>query len=290
VAAQLGYLQIPDGVLLPLEDLVALPRSRQVILSTGSQGETHSALALMAAAEHKYVQIERGDLVIISARVIPGNERTVGRVINALLRLGADLLYEDNAFVHVSGHASQEDLKLMMKLTRPRYFIPVHGEYRHLLGHARLAETAGIPPDHIFLIEDGTGVELTRSTARIVGKYPTGRLLVDGKGVGDIGSVVLRDRQILAEDGVIAVSVTVDSKGAVVAGPEIASRGVIYVKENEALIDELKAAVLHALADRDGEVALDRETMSARVRTAVRQLINQRFQRKPVVLPMIMEA
>ncbi len=290
VAAQLGYLEVPEGVLLPLEDLVALPRSRQVILSTGSQGETHSALALMAAAEHKYVQIERGDLVIISARVIPGNERTVGRVINALLRLGADLLYEDNAFVHVSGHASQEDLKLMMTLTRPRYFIPVHGEYRHLLGHARLAETAGIPADHIFLIEDGTGVEMTKSTARIVGKYPTGRVLVDGKGVGDIGTVVLRDRQILAEDGVIAVSVTLDAKGAVVAGPEIASRGVIFVKENEALIDELKAAVLHALAERNGEGVIDRETVSARVRTAVRQLINQRFHRKPVVLPLIMEA
>ena len=290
VAAELGYLEVPDGVLLPLEDLVALPRSRQVILSTGSQGETHSALALMAAAEHKYVQIERGDLVIISARVIPGNERTVGRVINALLRLGADLLYEDNAFVHVSGHASQEDLKLMMTLTRPRYFIPVHGEYRHLLGHARLAETAGIPADHIVLIEDGTGVEMTKSTARIVGKYPTGRVLVDGKGVGDIGTVVLRDRQILAEDGVIAVSVTLDAKGAVVAGPEIASRGVIFVKENEALIDELKAAVLHALAERNGEGAIDRETVSARVRTAVRQLINQRFHRKPVVLPLIMEA
>ncbi len=290
VAAQLGYLEVPDGVLLPLEDLVALPRSRQVILSTGSQGETHSALALMAAAEHKYVQIERGDLVIISARVIPGNERTVGRVINALLRMGAEVLYDDNAFVHVSGHASQEDLKLMINLTRPRYFVPVHGEYRHLLGHARLAETAGIPADHIFLIEDGTGVEMTKSTARIVGKYPTGRVLVDGKGVGDIGSVVLRDRQILAEDGVIAVSVTLDAKGAVVAGPEIASRGVIYVKENEALIKEMKAAVLHALAERDGEGVVDRETVSARVRTAVRQLINQRFHRKPVVLPLIMEA
>jgi ribonuclease J len=292
VAAHLDYLKVPDGVVLPLEDVVALPRSRQVILSTGSQGETHSALALMAAGEHKYVQVERGDMVIISARVIPGNERTVGRVINALLRLGADLLYEDNAFVHVSGHASQEDLKLMMKLTRPRYFIPVHGEYRHLLGHARLAEAAGIPSDHVFLIEDGIGLELTRATARITGRYPTGRVLVDGKGVGDIGSVVLRDRQILAEDGVIAVSVTLDAKGAVVAGPEIASRGVIFVKENEALIDELKAAVRLALAEppRDGDGVIDREVVSARMRTAVRQLINQRFQRKPVVLPMIMEA
>jgi ribonuclease J len=244
----------------------------------------------MAADEHKYVRIERGDLVILSARVIPGNERTVSRVINALLRMGAEVLYDDNAFVHVSGHASQEDLRLMMSLTRPRYFIPVHGEYRHLLGHARLAQTAGIPADHVFLIEDGTGVEMTKSTARIVGKYPTGRVLVDGTGVGDIGSVVLRDRQILAEEGVIAVCVTLDAKGAVVAGPEIASRGVMFVKENEALVDELKAAVLRALAERDGGSAPDRETVSARVRAAVRQLINQRFHRKPVVLPLIMEA
>ncbi|MBI4637708.1 MAG: ribonuclease J, partial [Candidatus Rokubacteria bacterium] len=229
VAAELGYLPVPDGVLLPLEDLVALPARRQVILSTGSQGEPNSALALMAAGEHKYVQIARGDLVIISARVIPGHERTVGRVVNALYRLGAEVLYEDNAFVHVSGHASQEDLKLMLNLTRPRYFIPVHGEYRHLLGHARLAVSVGIPDDSVFLIEDGMGVEVTKTAARVVGRYPTGRVLVDGRGIGDIGPVVLRDRQLLARDGVIAVSLTVDGRGAVVAGPEIASRGVVYV-------------------------------------------------------------
>jgi ribonuclease J len=289
IAAELGYLRVPDGLLLPLEDLVALPAVRQVILSTGSQGEPNSALSLMAAGEHKYAQIARGDLVILSARVIPGNERTVGRVINALYRLGAEVLYEDNAFVHVSGHASQEDLKRMLRLVRPRYFLPVHGEYRHLLGHARLAASAGLPAERIFLIEDGRGLEATASAARVVEGFPAGRVLVDGKGIGDVGAVVLRDRQILNEDGVIAVSLAVDAKGALVAGPEIASRGVVYVKESEALLDALRAAVIAALGERSADEPWDREAIGARVRTAVRQFINQRFQRKPVVLPMVLE-
>ena len=289
IAAELGYLGVPADLLVPLEELASLEPARQVILSTGSQGEPNSALALMAAAEHKYVQVQPGDLVIISARVIPGNERTIGRVVNALYRLGAEVLYEDNAFVHVSGHASQEDLKLMLNLTRPRYFIPVHGEYRHLLGHARLAESVGLEPDGILLIEDGTGVEVTKTTARVVGGFPAGRVLVDGKSVGEIGAVVLRDRQLLAEDGLIAVSVAVNRAGAVVAGPAIASRGFVYVKENEALLEELRAVVLAAVAEGDTEGAFDRETVGARVRTAVRHFVNQRFRRKPVVLPIILE-
>jgi len=289
IAAELGYLRVPDGLLRPLEDLVALPPERQVILSTGSQGEPNSALTLMAAGEHKYVHVARGDLVVISARVIPGHERTVGGVINALYRLGAEVLYEGNAFVHVSGHASQEDLKRMLSLTRPRYFVPVHGEYRHLLGHARLAASTGLPSEHIFLIEDGSGLEVTPSAARVVEGFPAGRVLVDGKGIGDVGAVVLRDRQILNEDGVIAVSLAVDAKGALVAGPEIATRGVIYVKESEALLDALRAAVIAALGERASDEPRDREALGARVRTAVRQFVNQRFQRKPVVLPMILE-
>jgi ribonuclease J len=288
VAAGLGALRVPEGVLVPLEDLVKLPREQQIILSTGSQGEPHSALALMAAAEHKYVQVEPGDLVIISARVIPGHELTIGRVVNALLRRGAEVLYDDNAFVHVSGHASQEDLKLMLNLTRPRYFIPVHGEYRHLLGHARLAEGVGVGADRVFLVEDGTGVEVTKTTARVIGRYPASRVMVDGKGVGDIGAVVLRDRQILSQDGLVCVSLVVDRTGAVVAGPEIASRGFVYVKENEELIGELRGAVLAALSGRDLELALDREAIGALVRSAVRHFINQRFQRKPVVLPLVL--
>jgi ribonuclease J len=289
IAAELGYLRVPPGLLLPLEDLVALPAERQVILSTGSQGEPNSALALMAAGEHKYAQIARGDLVVLSARVIPGNERTIGGVINALYRLGAEVLYEGNAFVHVSGHASQEDLKRMLALTRPRYFVPVHGEYRHLLGHARLAVSAGISAERVFLIEDGRGLEATASTAQVVGPFPAGRVLVDGKGVGDVGAVVLRDRQMLNEEGVIAVALAVDGKGALVAGPDVATRGVIYVKENEALLAALRAAVIAALAERAPDEPGDREATAARVRLAVRQFVSQRFQRKPVVLPMILE-
>src|SRR3989441_5381554 len=289
IASDLGYLGVPSGLLRPLEEVVALPAERQVILSTGSQGEPNSALALMAAGEHKYVRIARGDLVVISARVIPGNERTVGRVINALYRLGAEVLYEDNAFVHVSGPASQEDLKLMFTLTRPRYFVPIHGEYRHLLSHARLAESVGIAAERVFLMEDGMGLEVSKSDARVVGGFPAGRVLVDGKSVGDIGAVVLRDRQLLAEEGLVAVSLAFDKSGVVVAGPELASRGFVYVKENELLLEELKKAVLAALAERDPDAPFDRELVGATVRGAVRHFVNQRFRRKPVVLPIILE-
>ncbi len=289
IAAELGYLKVPEGVVLPLDEVAGLTPARQVILSTGSQGEPNSALALMAAGEHKAVQVERGDLVIISARVIPGNERTIGRVVNALLRLGAEVLTEANAFVHVSGHASQEDLKLMLKLTRPRYFIPVHGEYRHLLGHARLAMSVGIPTERVFVLDDGQGVELARTSARIVGRFPAGRILVDGKGVGDVGAVVLRDRQLLAQDGMVVVSLAVDPSGALLAGPDLASRGFVYVKESEELLAEVKAAVTQALAARDPATPFDRELLGAMVKTAVRRFINQRFQRKPIVLPIILE-
>ena len=289
VASELGYLRVPADLMMPLDDLVALPPGRQVILSTGSQGEPNSALSLLATGEHRAMQVERGDLVIISARVIPGNERTIGRVINALLRRGADVLYEDNAFVHVSGHASQEDLKLMLNLTRPRYFMPVHGEYRHLLGHARLAESVGLASDRVFLVEDGAVVEMTKTAARVIGHLPVDRVLVDGKGIGDIGSVVLRDRQILAESGLVAVSLVIDRTGRVVSGPEIASRGFVYMQENRPLIDEIKQAVMDAVTGRDPATPGDREAIGSLVRTTVRQFINQRFQRKPIVLPIILE-
>ena len=290
VAAELGYLTVPDGLLVSLDELAELPAERQVILSTGSQGETNSAVALIAAGEHKYVQAEAGDLVIFSSRVIPGNERVIGRAINALLRRGAEVLWEGVAFVHVSGHASEDDLKDMLALTRPRYFLPVHGEYRHLLQHARLAESAGIPADRIFLLEDGLGLELTKSGARVLGRYPAGRVLVDGKGVGDVGAVVLRDRQLLADAGMLVVALTIDREtGAIVAGPEIASRGFVYMKEADDLMDEVKTAVREALAAREEPEVIDKELIGATVRSAVRRFINQRFQRKPVVLPVILE-
>ena len=290
VAQDMGYLTVPEGLILPLEELAELPAQRQVIVSTGSQGEPNSALSLIAAGDHKYVHAGPGDLVIFSSRVIPGNERVIGRVINALLRRGAEVLWEDVAFVHVSGHASQEDLKQMLALTRPRYFVPVHGEFRHLLQHARLAEGVGIPKDRIFLIEDGLGLEVTASGTRVLGGYPAGPVLVDGKGVGDVGSVVLRDRQLLAEAGMLVIALTIDrTTGLIVAGPEIVSRGFVYMKEADALMDEVKTAVRDALAGRKAPEAFDRELVGAMVRSAARRFINQRFQRKPVVLPVILE-
>ena len=241
LAAELGYLRVPDGTLLSLEDLSALPPYRQVIISTGSQGEPNSALALMAAAEHKYLRVGEGDLVILSARVIPGHERTVTRVVNQLLRQGAEVLWEEVAFVHVSGHASQDELRLMLSLVRPQFFIPVHGEYRHLLAHGRLAQEVGLPAEHVFVVEDGQGLELTKTGARALERVPLARVLVDGKGVGDVGPVVLRDRQLLAEDGMVVVAVTVDrGTGAVVAGPEIVSRGWVYEREAEAVLEEAR--------------------------------------------------
>ena len=290
VASELGYLKVPEGLLVPLDELAALPPEQQVILSTGSQGEPNSALSLMAAGAHKYVEVGAGDLVIFSSSIIPGNERVLGRLINALLRRGAEVLWEDAAFVHVSGHASQEDLKEMLRLTRPRYFVPVHGEYRHLLQHARLAEGTGIPASCIFLLEDGLGLELSRSGARVLGGYPAERVFVDGKGVGDIGAVVLRDREILAESGMVVVALTIDRQtGAIVAGPEIVSRGFVYVKEADDLMDEVKEAIRGALAAREEPEVLGKELFGAIVRSAVRRFINQRFQRKPFVLPVILE-
>jgi len=290
VASELGYLKVPDGLLVTLEELGELPARRQVILSTGSQGETHSAVSLIAAGEHKDVSVGAGDLVIFSSRVIPGNERVIGRAINALLRRGAEVLWEDVAFVHVSGHASQEDLKHMIALTRPQYFMPVHGEYRHLLQHARLAESAGVPRERVFLVEDGLGLELSKSGARVLAGYPTGRIFVDGKGIGDVGQVVLRDRQLLADAGMVVVALTIDKvSGSVVAGPEIASRGFVYMKESDELMEEVKRAVREALAAREEPEVIDRELIGAIARSAVRRFISQRFDRKPVVIPLVLE-
>ena len=289
LAAEHGYLRVPDGVLLPLEELSGLPAYRQVIISTGSQGEPNSALALMAAAEHKYLRVTDGDLVILSARIIPGHERTVMRVVNQLLRQGAEVLWDGVAFVHVSGHASQDELRLMLNLVRPQFFVPVHGEYRHLLAHRRLAQEVGVPAEHIFVVEDGQGIELTKTSARLLERVPLRRVLVDGKGVGDVGPVVLRDRQLLAEDGTVVVAVTVDrASGAIVAGPEIVSRGWVYEREAEAVLEDARAAVREALAER-GETPLEREALIALLRGTLRRFITQRYDRKPVVLPLVLE-
>jgi ribonuclease J len=290
LAAELGYLRVPEGTLVPLDELSALPPYRQVIISTGSQGEPHSALALMAAAEHRHLQVMEGDLVILSARVIPGHERTITRVVNQLLRQGAEVLWEGAAFVHVSGHASQDELRLMLSLVRPQFFVPVHGEYRHLLAHARLAREIGLPAEHVFVVEDGQGIELTKTGARALERMPLARVLVDGKGVGDVGPVVLRDRQILSEDGMVVVAVTVDRQtGRVVAGPEITSRGWVYEREAEPVLAEAKAALRDALAAETSERPLEREALVALLRGTLRRFITQRYDRKPIVLPLVLE-
>ncbi len=290
LAMELGYLRVPPGTIVPLEELADRAPRRQLILSTGSQGEPNSALALMAAEEHKSVRVTEGDLVILSARVIPGHERTVTRVVNQLLRLGAEVLWEPVAFVHVSGHASQDELRMMLNLVRPRFFVPVHGEYRHLRAHARLAEAMGVPSSRVFVLEDGQGIELDRTGARAVQRFPAGRVLVDGKGVGDVGAVVLRDRQLLAQDGMVVVAVTVDrASGDVVAGPEIASRGWVYEREAEAVLDEAKAALRAALAVPAGEPPPSRETLVPLLRGTLRRFITERYHRKPIVLPIVME-
>jgi ribonuclease J len=291
LAAELGYLRVPDGALLPLEELSTLPPYRQVIISTGSQGEPNSALALMAAAEHKYLQVGEGDLVILSARVIPGHERTITRLVNQLLRQGAEVLWEGMAFVHVSGHASRDELKLMLSLVRPQFFVPVHGEYRHLLTHARLAQEVGLPAEHAFVIEDGERLELTKTSARVLARVPLARVLVDGKGVGDVGAVVLRDRQLLAEDGMVVVAVTVDrATRLVVAGPEIVSRGWVYEREAEGVLEEAKAALREALAAEGAEAPLERDALAALLRGTLRRFISQRYDRKPIVLPIVLDA
>ena len=287
VAQDMGYLTVPEGLVLPLEELAELPAQRQVIVSTGSQGEPNSALSLIAAGDHKYVTWAGRPLIF--SRADPVQRSRDRPRDHALLRRGAE----------VSGitclrarlvDASQEDLKQMLALTRPRYFVPVHGEFRHLLQHARLAEGVGIPKDRIFLIEDGLGLEVTVSGTRVLGGYPAGPVLVDGKGVGDVGSVVLRDRQLLAEAGMLVIALTIDrTTGLIVAGPEIVSRGFVYMKEADALMDEVKTAVRDALAGRKAPEAFDRELVGAMVRSAARRFINQRFQRKPVVLPVILE-
>ncbi|MBI2878176.1 MAG: ribonuclease J [Candidatus Rokubacteria bacterium] len=291
IATELGYLRVPEGVVLPLEELAELPPYRQVILSTGSQGEPHSAIALMATREHRSVQVEEGDLVSLSARIIPGHERTISRVVNQFFRLGAEVLWEPAAFVHVSGHACQEELKMMLNLVRPRFFVPVHGEYRHLLFHSRLAQGLGLPRERVFVIEDGTGLEFTKTTGRVLGRFPTGRVLVDGKGIGDVGTVVLRDRQLLAQDGMVVVAVTVDrGTGEIIAGPEIASRGWVYERESEAVLEEAKAVLRAALAAHTSEEPMARDVLVSLLRGTLRRFINQRYERKPIVLPIVLEA
>jgi ribonuclease J len=290
VAGDLGYLRIPPGLLVPVEDLNGLDPARTVVLSTGSQGEPYSALTLMAGRDHRWVRIEPGDTVVLSSSLIPGNEAAVYRTINDLARLGAEVYHKGNARVHVSGHAAQGELTLLLTTLRPRNFLPVHGEYRHLAQHARLAEAAGLPRERILVCEDGAMVELVGGVARRIGEVRAGMVFVDGLGVGDVGDAVLRDRRKLGGEGFVHVLVTIEAQtGKVLAGPDIVTRGFVYEPESGDLIEEAKARVLDALERCAADGVMDQMILKQHMRSAASALFKERTQRRPVIIPTVME-
>ncbi|HHV26091.1 MAG TPA: ribonuclease J [Tissierellia bacterium] len=290
VATELGYLNIPDGTLIDINDMNKYPYDKVVVITTGSQGEPMSALARMAYSEHRKIELVPGDLVVISATPIPGNEKTVSRVINQLMEKGVNVIYESLADVHVSGHACQEELKLIHALVKPKYFIPVHGEYRHLRRHAQLAEDLGMPKENIFVGQNGSIIEFTRNSCSFGPKVSAGNILVDGLGIGDVGNIVLRDRKHLSEDGLIVVVVTISKEdGKVMAGPDIISRGFVYVRESEDLMGEARDVVREVLRECEKNHITDWATLKSSIRDALRGFLYEKIKRNPMILPIIME-
>lgn len=289
VATELGYLKVPDGVIIELDAIKNYTPDKLVIITTGSQGEPMSALYRMAFSDHRTVEIIPGDMIIISATPIPGNEKLVGRVVNELMKHGANVVYEKMYDVHVSGHACQEELKIMLSLTKPKYYFPVHGEQKHLVKNAKLGEAMGIPKSNIITASIGNVVEFGKNYAKIVDTVHAGRVLVDGLGVGDVGSIVLRDRKHLSEDGVIVVVMTLDeSTGEILAGPEIISRGFVYVKESEQIMDEATEAACDALEQCYIKNVRDMNTVKTKVRDAVSKCLYGKTRRSPMILPIVM--
>lgn len=290
VGQELGYLDVPEGLIIPLEQISRYPDDQLVLITTGSQGEPMSALSRMAFSDHRKVRITPNDYVIISATAIPGNEKMVGRVVDELMKLGAEVVYERMYEIHVSGHANQEELKMMLGLVKPKYFIPVHGEQKHLQKHKELAEKMGIPSENIVITDIGRTVEVSEDGIRVVGTVPAGRVFVDGLGVGDVGNVVMRDRQRLAEDGIITIVVAMDSgNGEVVSGPDIVTRGFVYVRESEDLIQESEDAALYAIENCLDNDIRDWSTIKSRIRDEVSHVVYDRTKRSPMILPIIME-
>lgn len=287
VASELGYLNVPEGVLIDIDAIRKYPPENIVIITTGSQGEPMSALHRMAFSDHRKVDVGFGDLIIISATPIPGNEKTVSRVVNELMKLGAEVIYERMYYVHVSGHACAEEIKLIHTLTKPKYYMPLHGEYKHLVKNARIAESLGTDKKNIVIAQIGSVVEVTEDNVKIVNTVPAGRLLVDGYGVGDVGNIVLKDRKHLAEDGLIAVVMTIDSvSGDILAGPDIVTRGFVYVREAEELIIDAKRVVCNVLDSYQGR---DWATIKQKVRDDLSRYLYERTKRSPMILPIIME-
>ena len=290
IGQELGYLHVPDGVLIPLDDINKYTPEQLLLITTGSQGEPMSALTRMAFSDHRKVSITSNDYVIISATPIPGNEKTVSRVVNELMKHGAEVIYERMYEVHVSGHANQEELKLMLGLIKPKYFIPIHGEQRHLQSHKELAEKMGIPASNIIVSDIGRTVEVSENGIHTAGTVPAGRVFVDGYGVGDVGSVVMRDRTRLAQDGIITVVVTMDKdSGEVVSGPDIVSRGFVYVRESEDLIEDAQSIAMWAIENCLENDIHDWSTIKSRIRDEISRLVYERTKRSPMILPIIME-
>ncbi|MFD0711330.1 ribonuclease J [Paenibacillus sp. GCM10027626] len=292
IASELGYLNIPEGMLIEPEEVNKMAADRVVVLSTGSQGEPMSALTRMARNTHRKVDILPGDTVIIAATPIPGNERYVGRTVDELFRLGANVIYGPGSVsgVHVSGHGSQEELKLMLNLIRPKFFIPIHGEYRMLRQHGLLGESVGIEKENIFIIENGDTVEFQGGTARKGNKVPAGNVLIDGLGVGDVGNIVLRDRKLLSQDGILVVVVTLSKQdGTILSGPDIISRGFVYVRESEGLLEEANRIVTSTLHKLMSDKVNEWASLKTNVKDALGRFLYEQTRRRPMILPIIME-
>ena len=286
-AASLGYLNIPDKTLIDVDQLKNYPYEQQVIITTGSQGESMAALSRMASDMHKKITIGAGDTVIFSSNPIPGNEKAVTRVINELFRKGADVIFQDT---HVSGHACREEIKLLYALVKPKYAIPVHGEYKHLRAQAKIAEELGIEKENIFILSSGDVLELSEENAAVTGKVPVGSILVDGLGVGDVGNVVLRDRQHLAEDGILIVVMALDEVGGViVSGPDIVSRGFVYVKESDELMEEARLLVYNTMEELVDRGITDWGKLKAATKDVLSEYVWKKTKRRPMILPIIME-
>ncbi len=287
---ELDYLNMPDNTLIDISEIKNYTDDKLVIITTGSQGETMSALSRIASNEHKQVSIRPGDKIIISASSIPGNEKNISNVINELMRKGADVVYEGIADIHVSGHARQEELKLMLSLVKPKYFMPVHGEYVHLLSHRDLALSLGIPKENIFVMNIGEVLEISKKDAKVNGTVPSGQVLVDGLGVGDVGNIVLRDRRNLSENGLMIVVVAIDSaSGCIVSGPDIISRGFVYVRESEDLMDEAKSVINDALMKCEANHISGWSNIKNTIKDTLKNFLWQKMKRSPMILPIIME-
>ena len=290
ISSQLGYIGIPENTLIELEEINRYPPEKLVIATTGSQGEPMSALTRMATADHRWVGINSGDTVIISATPVPGNEKMVSRTIDLLFKQGAEVIYEREMGVHVSGHASQEELKLVLNLIKPRYFIPIHGESRHLMKHAKIAESLGIPQSRIFVVENGQLVEISKKRAQVTGKVTAGKILVDGLGVGDVGNIVLRDRRQLSQDGIMIVVVSINKEtGEIMSGPDIVTRGFVYVRESEHLIENSKLKVREAMEQSARKNVTEWAVIKSQIRDKLGKHLFEVTGRRPMIMPIIME-